>query len=124
MLILCCGDREWSNFDVVYRELAALPPGTKIVHGACRGADTIAGIVARDLGLPVQGIPADWDKWRRLGRPKAAGPIRNREMLDKKPDLVLAFHDDLSRSRGTKDAVEEARRRGIPVKVVGSHSKV
>ena len=39
-------------------------------------------------------------------------------MLDQKPDLVLAFHDDLGKSRGTADTVGEAKRRGIPVEHV------
>lgn len=119
MIVVVCGDRTWTDYNAIYFELAALPKGTTIVHGACRGADMIAGVAARDLGLPVKEFPADWEKYGR-----AAGPIRNREMLSLCPDLVLAFHDDLNPSRGTKNTVEEARRRGIPAKLVSSTSKV
>lgn len=45
-------------------------------------------------------------------------------MLDEKPDLVVAFHDALHRSRGTKDCVEEAQRRGIPVRVFTTTGEV
>jgi len=38
-------------------------------------------------------------------------------MLDEKPDLVIAFHPNLAESKGTKDCVNEAKRRGIPVEV-------
>jgi hypothetical protein len=45
-------------------------------------------------------------------------------MLDTKPDLVIAFHEDIESSKGTKDCIKEARRRGIAVDVVskpGAH---
>jgi hypothetical protein len=86
---------------------------TVIVHGAARGADTIAGETARILGMPVEAYPADWNKHGR-----SAGPIRNRKMLDTKPDLVIAFHEDIESSKGTKDCVNEALRRGIQVEVI------
>jgi hypothetical protein len=37
-------------------------------------------------------------------------------MLDQEsPDLIIAFHDDLSRSRGTADMIRRARERCIGV---------
>jgi hypothetical protein len=61
--------------------------------------------------------PAQWHKYGR-----AAGPIRNQQMLaEGKPDLVLAFHDDIDGSRGTKDMVNRARRAGVKVEVI-SHA--
>lgn len=50
----------------------------------------------------------------------AAGMVRNNVMLDLRPDIVLAFHDDLARSRGTAHCVREAQLRGIPVRHVMS----
>jgi hypothetical protein len=61
----------------------------------------------------VRAFPADWN---RFG--PAAGPIRNRLMLDENPDLVIAFHSDLSNSRGTADTVTEARSRKITAEVI------
>ncbi len=40
-------------------------------------------------------------------------------MLDTKPHLLIAFHDDLSQSKGTKHIVCEAKKRGIDVEVIG-----
>ena len=52
---------------------------------------------------------ADWDK-----HGKAAGAIRNREMLKKgQPNLVIAFHTALQQSKGTRDMVELAKKAGI-----------
>jgi len=56
-------------------------------------------------------FPAHWDEYGR-----AAGPIRNRQMLDKGwADAVVAFHLNLDESKGTADMVREARKRGLPV---------
>jgi hypothetical protein len=38
-------------------------------------------------------------------------------MLDLKPDLVIAFHEDLNVSKGTMDCILEANRRGIKVEI-------
>jgi len=113
MKVLVCGDREWVDRKSVYDRLRGLPVGALVIHGGCRGADEIAGACAKQLGFLVQVFPALWSSYGR-----AAGPIRNRQMLDEKPDLVLAFHSDLKRSKGTRDTVREAERRGIPVEVI------
>jgi predicted Rossmann-fold nucleotide-binding protein len=49
----------------------------QLLHGGARGADRAIGRAARQLGWSVEVLPADW---RRHGR--AAGPIRNRELLE------------------------------------------
>jgi hypothetical protein len=88
--------------------LSCLPEGTLIVHGGAPGADRMAGSLALKLGLCTPIVyPA---QWKTHG--KAAGPIRNRLMLDEeKPDLVIAFWD--GESPGTKDMIEETERRHI-----------
>jgi len=71
-----------------------------------------------DLGLPTRQFPAKWKQFH-----KAAGSIRNREMLKfmrdyPDPDkVVLAFHEDLESSTGTKDMVEIAGKAGFEVRV-------
>ena len=68
------------------------------------------GIAQNIDGAVIKRFPADWTKFGTK-----AGPIRNREMLDLQPDLVIAFHRNLKKSKGTIDTVMEANRRGIPV---------
>ena len=35
-----------------------------------------------------------------------------------KPDLIVAFHNDLANSKGTKDTITRALRTGIPVDLI------
>ena len=84
--VLVCGSRDWTNRARIHTELKRLPAGTTIVHGCCRGADRIAGEVAKSLGFYVIEFPADWDL-----HGKAAGPIRNSQMLaEGRPHFVIA----------------------------------
>jgi hypothetical protein len=111
--VLVCGDRNWTNAGVIRARLQRLPSPVVIVHGAARGADSMAGEIAQQLGFGVEDHPA---KWKLYGR--GAGPLRNQAMLDSGVDLVLAFHNDLSRSKGTADMVRRARAAGVKVEVI------
>lgn len=114
--VLVCGSRTWTDRARVRNRLACLLPflpdaeEPTIVHGDARGADKIAAEIALDLGLWVEAHPADWK-----AEPRKAGILRNLEMLDTKPDLVIAFQR--GESRGTQDTIDEARKRGIHVEV-------
>ena len=114
MRVLVCGSRNWSNRKAVTDFLETLPPDTLIINGGCRGADTIAKEEALKQGLEVITELADWKKYGR-----SAGPIRNQLMLDKHhPELVIAFHQNLSESQGTRDMIRRAKQRGTPVKII------
>ncbi|BAQ18361.1 hypothetical protein GL4_2928 [Methyloceanibacter caenitepidi] len=78
-----------------------------MIHGNATGADALAGFWAIAVGVPILAFAADWNKHGR-----AAGPIRNKQMLDEgKPDLVIAFPG----GRGTANMVRQARERGVEV---------
>ena len=115
--VLVCGDRNWKDREAIERELEILDAqeGIEVViAGGCRGADALAVGIARELDLPVEEYPADWDT-----HGKAAGPIRNREMIEKgRPDLVLAFHPEIKYSKGTRNMVEQAKLADVPVRVI------
>ena len=112
--VLVCGSRDWTNYRAIRRELGRLRKlQVTVIHGGCRGADIAAGRVAQDFGFVVEEYPADWDRYGR-----AAGPIRNKQMLDEgSPDEVWAFHEDLRHSKGTANMVRQAQHADIPVKV-------
>lgn len=106
------GSRDWLDEEPIRVALSSLPPGSTVVHGGAGGADYLAGRIARALGLHVEPHPADW---RRYG--KAAGGLRNAEMVDAGADLVLAF--PLPDSIGTWDLVRKAKAAGIETRVWG-----
>ncbi len=113
MKVLCCGDRYWSNFKVIKDRLRLLPKTTIIIEGEARGADTLSRIAAWELLLDVVKVPAEWDKYGR-----AAGPIRNKKMIDMKPDLFIAFHNNVTESRGTANTLMLAEEAGIPTELI------
>lgn len=107
MRVLVTGDREWKDEAAIERAFDRFQP-TVLIEGECRGLDLMARAVAERRGIPVIAVPALWDKHGR-----GAGPIRNGEMLDLKPDVVLAFHNNFKSSKGTKNCVDQALKRGV-----------
>ena len=123
MRVLVCGDRNWTRKDVVWRELDALLKLTDcvndefvVIEGACRGADWFAHEwCEKHQQARLMELPAEWQK-----HGKAAGPIRNQQMLDEAlPDMILAFHEDIGTSKGTWDMVKRANKARIPVHLIG-----
>ena len=113
MRVLVTGSRDWRDVEAIRKALWWLrdsPEEVTVVYGDAPGADTIADRLAKEFGYLPAAYPA---KWRKYGR--AAGPRRNQQMVDSQPDVVLAFHEDLSKSKGTKDCVKKARAKKIPV---------
>lgn len=117
MRILITGSRDWTDGAAIGRALrdagraaGVHPQAVTVVHGGARGADTIAGQVAREYGCTVEVHPADW-----AGKGAAAGPLRNAQMVALGADLCLAF--PLGESPGTRGCMAMAARAGIPVTV-------
>lgn len=131
--MLVCGDRNWTDrrfpdgkrddmlsiwvhdqtLDVLLTH-AKLHEVDTVIEGCARGADRCGEDFAEKYPLLIKNLlhyPAQWDK-----HGKAAGPIRNIQMLDEgKPNFVVAFHDDLAASKGTRHMVSIADHAGIPV---------
>lgn len=118
--ILVTGSRDWRDprtvREALSRAFLARPDkdaGVVVVHGGARGADAMAGRWVRDfscVGNPVEEErhPADWS---RHGR--AAGAIRNGEMVALGAYICLAFIRN--NSRGATHCATWAERAGIPV---------
>ena len=108
--VLICGSRDWMDREVIADVMNMLPKGSVIIEGEAPGADSLVREEADRLGLIVASFHA---KWKEYGR--AAGPIRNAEMLSKgKPDVVLAFHENIEASKGTKNMLKLAQKAGLP----------
>lgn len=118
MVILVCGSRDWTDKEVIRQKLMSINSISLLVHGACRGADLLAADVAQELNIPAKAYPAQWDIYGL-----SAGPRRNQQMLDyEKPELVIAFHENINSSKGTKDMVNRASKVGVRVEVIGIKS--
>lgn len=107
--ILVCGGRDFADVEAVNRALDAVlakHPDMIVIHGAARGADTLAARWAAANDVRCEAYPADWS---RHGR--AAGPLRNQAMLDTGVSGCVAFPG----GRGTADMVKRCRMAGVPV---------
>ena len=136
MRVLVCGSRTWTDYESIANRLKQLAEECEardrivvaadelisfvVIVGGAKGVDTLAEEWAERNFVYFDGhplldcvrFPADWAKYG-----KAAGPIRNRQMLTEgRPDLVLAFWD--GKSRGTANMIELARTAGVPVEII------
>lgn len=119
MRVLVTGDRDWKDRLLIKQHLTKLPPNTVIIEGGARGADSLANSVAKELGFDRTTYHANWTRHH-----KAGGPIRNKRMLtESNPDRVLAFHDNIEKSKGTKDMIKISKKAGKPVKLVSHENR-
>jgi hypothetical protein len=115
MRILVCGGRDYYKYgefdrlmDRIYSELCEGEGlDCVVIQGGAKGADFLAKGWAWSMNFECLEFPADWKK-----HGKAAGSIRNQQMLDEgKPDVVVAFPGGY----GTRDMVDRARKSGVGV---------
>jgi hypothetical protein len=117
--ILICGDRNWINVDLIREIIYNMNDIEVIIEGECRGADILGKKIAQELNLPLLQFPADWVRYGR-----AAGIIRNQQMIDEgNPTKVIAFHNNIEKSKGTKDMINRAKKRGIKVLLISEWGK-
>ena len=83
------------------------PEITRVVSGTARGADTFGEAWAAAHGVEVVRFPADWSR-----HGKAAGMLRNKQMAEN-ADALIAVWD--GQSRGTRNMIDEATKRGLRV---------
>jgi hypothetical protein len=82
----------------------------ELIHGDADGADKMAAGLWARFGLgPITAFPYI----KELGG--AGGHARNGVLVAHMPDLVLAFH--LDNSRGTADAIRQAKAAGLTVHI-------
>lgn len=113
MRVVVFGGRDFHNERLAFKALDILHRKyrfTCVIDGMAKGADTLGYRWAKRHGVPTERYPANWAKFGR-----AAGPIRNRQMIEEgKPQLGVAFPG----GKGTTNMKEQLKRNGIPVQVV------
>lgn len=117
--VIVCGGRDYADYVALSAFMGQFHrerPIKHLHHGNARGADIMAHGWAMSLNqsaapgerrwISVHPCPANW---KRDGN--AAGPIRNKNMLGQKPDVVIAFPG----GKGTAHMVKIARQAGVEV---------
>ena len=111
-LILVCGGRDFDDPSKMYDVLdSQFDKGCILLQGDALGADRLALEWAQMNRVWYVGVPAAWEK-----NGKAAGLIRNNQMLDLAPIKVIAF--PTKKSRGTWHTIKGAKARGIETVVI------
>ena len=123
MKIGVVGSRTFSNYPILegwLLNLLEIKMGKDekvVISGGASGADTLAGKFVESNnakiyhpGLSLEVYLPDWNK-----NGKAAGFIRNQQIVDNS-DIIVAFWD--GKSKGTKDTIDKARRAKKPTFIV------
>lgn len=111
--VVIAGSRYFNDYhlftDIVDEYLSEIKLKYRIIilSGHCSGTDIMAERYAYEHSYQLEVFSANWS----LG--KKAGPLRNKEMIDK-ADMAIAF---FSGGRGTKSLIDFAKKKGIPLKV-------
>lgn len=110
MIGLVCGGRDFDDIGFLIEFMDAqhaLRGFTHIIHGAARGADTIADGWALSRGIQPVRCPALCGYYGS----KSAGPMRNGAMAALRPNVVIAFPG----GAGTASMLRIAKERGIEI---------
>lgn len=108
MRIIIAGSRNYTNYEEAKTKiqfiLSQYQSETPFVFlsGNCNGADRLGERFAKENGYPLELYPAEW---KRYGA--AAGPIRNKKMVDL-CDAVICFWD--GKSKGTAGLIQYAKK--------------
>lgn len=110
MKTIIAGGRNITNYSLLLSTIGeSVFTITEVISGMAPGVDTLAIDYAKDNHLPLREFHADWNQYKR-----AAGPIRNRQMAEYGEALIAIWDGE---SRGTKNMIEEATKRGLRVYV-------
>lgn len=114
--LLVTGGRDYSDekmVDAVLSEIREHCNIALLIEGGAAGADRLCSNYAYKNGVISVRCEANWTR-----HGKAAGSLRNKDMVNIGPHFCVAFPG----GRGTVDAVEQCQQAGIPVIRVGEMS--
>ena len=118
--VIIAGTRTFNDYkllcDTMDHLLQNIDDEIIIIEGGARGADRLGKHYAQERGYRVRSFPANWELYG-----KKAGMVRNRRMAIAASEGgaehggLVAFWD--GQSPGTKNMIEEAKARGLKVRV-------
>jgi len=117
--VIIAGSREFNNYellkDVCDKALESkVAAGYKIVivSGHADGADSLGERYAQEMGYELKIYEAEWKKYGR-----GAGYKRNAKMAEI-GNALIAFFADGAKSSGTKNMVEQARKKNLIIREI------
>ena len=114
--VIIAGSRSFADYEKLKSVCDSILPNQysepriSILSGTSSGSDSLGERYANERGYTLNRYPADWKQYG-----KAAGPIRNRQMVED-ADAAIVFWD--GQSRGTKNLIEEAKKQGLIVRII------
>lgn len=118
MRVIIAGARDFWHVQTVYNAIQESGfDVTECVHGCAPGVDTVAGVIASEMSIPIREFPADWER-----HGKAAGPIRNGHMAQSADALIALWRGNRG---GTWNMITQAVAKGLKVyiKMIPCESK-
>lgn len=64
--VLITGSRNWYGGKIIRRELLLCQNCDTVIHGACRGADSWADVIAKELLIDRLPFPAKWTEYGKV----------------------------------------------------------
>lgn len=113
--VLIAGCRNFNNYTVAKKYIDRCISNIRenfsviILSGGADGADKLGERYAKENGFGIEYYLPDWKKYGR-----AAGPHRNKEMVEK-ADYIICFWD--GKSRGTASTVRYTQNYGKPLRI-------
>ncbi|MEG3880505.1 DUF2493 domain-containing protein [Microcoleus sp. herbarium7] len=113
--VIIAGSRDFNDYQLLKQNLGKILQRytidqIEIVSGGARGADRLGERYAKERGMILKIIPADWNE-----HGKSAGFKRNAEMATYATHCI-AFWD--GRSSGTKHMIDLARQYNLELRVI------
>jgi len=108
--VIIAGGRDYHNYETLLEAITESQFDiTTVVSGGAKGVDALGERYAEEMNKELNVFNADWETHGR-----AAGPIRNRKMAEN-AEALIAIWD--GQSRGTKNMIETATKKGLLVYV-------
>lgn len=110
MKVIIAGSRGINDYAELLAAIAAANMSIScVISGTAKGVDRLGERYARENNIPVLRYVPDWTRYG-----KSAGIIRNEEMIAIADGLIALWDGN---SKGTKHAIDTAKKRDIPVHV-------
>jgi hypothetical protein len=122
--IIIAGSREFNDYKLLNNSMQDILgdrnfpecEAVRIISGTARGADQLGEKFAKEKGLQLTRMAADWDTYG-----KRAGYIRNEQMAkfsveDGNSGMLIACWDGVS--KGTKHMIDLATKNGLEVHII------